>query len=229
MMMLGAARYRASGELARGGWGMVLEAEDLERQLDVAIKVLLPMLRDDAIAIARLEREGRVMKQLVHPNICRLYDQGHLDDGRPFLVMERLVGETLRARLKREPFGRIDVETAIEIGAQLLSALDAVHSRGIIHRDVKPANIFLIEDAWGRPSVKLLDFGVCTSTLSSEPSLTGSWCVIGTPAYMAPEIALGDRAFDERADLFCVGLILHEVLTGRRGVLPSSDLVHVAT
>src|SRR5262249_5732514 len=145
----------------RGGSAVVYAAFDRGRARYVALKVLDDAARDDEIAIARLEREARTGYAVQHPNVCRTYEHGRLDDGRPALTMELLRGETVRERLHR--CRALPAEEAIEIAVQTLAGLDAAHRRGVIHRDVKPENVFLSVDL-ERPGdlrVKLLDFGVC--------------------------------------------------------------------
>jgi len=189
----------------------------------------------DRAAGARFAREARVAAAIHHPNVCAVTDYGTLEDGSPFLVMDRLHGETLRSYVGR--VGRLDAEEAIELSVQMLSGLEAAHSLRIVHRDMKPENVFIVRprarDARGRPLVKLLDFGMCrreSAQKMDEHTLTRVGTVVGTPEYMAPEQASGRRSFDHRIDLYAVGVMLFETLTGTRafsGRDPRAVLVSV--
>ncbi len=227
-------RYQLLGEVARGGCGAVFEGHDLHLDRLVAIKILQADGFDRAAA-ARFAREARVAAAIHHPNVCTVTDSGMLENGSPFIVMERLYGETLRAYNTR--VGRIDAEEAIEIAVQMLSGLEAAHVLGIVHRDMKPENVFVLRPPGGLPLVKLLDFGMCRRQSASmlsldadDHSLTRAGTVVGTPEYMAPEQASGRRKFDQRIDLYAVGVMLYEMLTGTRaftGPDPRSVLVSV--
>ena len=226
-----ANRYELVGEVARGGCGAVFEAHDLDLDRLVAIKILQSDGFDRAAA-ARFAREARVAAAIHHPNVCTVTDAGTLDDGSPFLVMERLYGETLRSHVAR--MGRLDADEAIELSVQMLSGLDAAHSLGIVHRDMKPENVFIVRPKHGSlPLVKLLDFGMCrrqSGQLMDDRTLTRAGTVVGTPEYMAPEQASGKRSFDQRIDLYAVGVMLYESLTGTRafhGADPRAVLVSV--
>ena len=225
-------RYQFGQILGRGGNATVYEAADRKTGKRVAIKVL-PDTQHDHMAAARLGREARTGGAIRHPNVCATVDAGKLEDGRPFVAMELLRGESLRHVLVRE--GRVDAEQAVEIAVQVLAGLQAAHDIGVIHRDVKPENIFLCRDRdEGRVTVKLLDFGACRSidrTLDSQ-CLTLTGFVVGTPGYLSPEQAYGEADLDARADLFAVGLVVFEALTGRPGFLGRThaelmDGVHV--
>jgi serine/threonine-protein kinase len=207
-------KYVVHGVLGAGGMGAVLDVEHVGLGRRCALKILQADGRRDPTAVARFQNEARMVSALGHPNVCDVYDFGSLDDGRPYLVMPRLEGETLRQRLlgKRPSYP----EAAI-IMMEVLDALDVVHAKGILHRDVKPANIFLAKTERGRQTVKLLDFGV-SKVFSGEVSLglTGTGMVMGTPFYMAPEQARGDEELDGRVDLWACGVIFYEMLTGER-------------
>jgi len=235
-----ANRYELVGEVARGGCGAVYEAHDHRRNRLVAIKILQPSSMDRA-SVARFAREARVGAAMRHPNVCAVLDAGTLEDGRQYIAMERLHGETLRAYVAR--VRRLDAEEAIEIAVQILSGLDAAHDLGIVHRDVKPENVFLVRPPGCLPQAKLLDFGMCrvgasrsqkarppSRDLGEDKTLTRVGSVVGTPEYMAPEQASGRRQFDLRIDLYAVGVILYEMLTGTRaffGPDPRAVLVNV--
>lgn len=195
---------------------MVLEARDVRLGRLVAIKMPKPGMSDDA-AVERLTREARVAAGIDHPNVCTVTDAGWLDERSPFLVMERLYGETLGAYVTR--LGRLDADEAVEIRLQTLSGLHAAHVLGVVHRDVKPDNIYLVHREGCAPIVKLLDFGLCRGVEASgndEHTLTRVGTVVGTPEYMAPEQASGVRSFDARIDVWAVGVVLYEILTGTR-------------
>ena len=208
-------RYGVTALIGEGGMGEVYEAEHLAIGRLVAIKVLNPTSAQDQDAVSRLRHEARVAGTLGHPNICAIYDMGQLDDGSPYLVMERLHGETLAQRLLRET--KLPVDELLDVMVQVLAALAVAHQRGIIHRDLKPDNIFLARREGARPTPKLLDFGISKSDDIEETmaDLTAKTVAAGTPFYMAPEQARGDRV-DHRVDLWAAGVILYECLSGRR-------------
>ncbi|MBX3231819.1 MAG: serine/threonine protein kinase [Labilithrix sp.] len=211
------SRYSLGRILGRGGNATVYEALDRKTRRRVALKVL-PETHLDSITKARFSREARTAASIRHPNVCEVYESGFFDDGRPYVAMELLEGESLREVLIRE--GRLEEEEALEIGVQILAGLQAAHEAGVIHRDVKPENVFVTR-ARGRVTVKVLDFGTCRRidhSLDSQ-TLTLTGFVVGTPGYLSPEQAYGERDLDARADLFSVGLILFEALTGRPGFL----------
>jgi serine/threonine-protein kinase len=211
-----ANRYEILGEIARGGCGAVYEATDLHLDRLVAVKILQANGLDRAAA-ARFAREARVASAIHHPNVCTVRDAGTLEDGAPFLVMERLHGETLRSYTSR--MGRVDADEAIELAVQMLSGLEAAHALNIVHRDMKPENVFIVRPYGTLPLVKLLDFGMCRRKAEQpldDGTLTRVGTVVGTPEYMAPEQASGKRDFDLRIDLYAVGIMLYEALTGAR-------------
>jgi serine/threonine-protein kinase len=208
-------RYGLTGLIAEGGMGAVYEAEHLAMGKLVAIKVLHPRLAANLSAARRLRREARVAGTLGHPNICAIYDMGKLEDGSPYLVLERLHGETLAQRLAREQ--SLAAPEMLDILLQVLSALAAAHQRGITHRDLKPENIFLSKREGMRPVPKLLDFGISKAESESlSDTTTSEQMMPGTPYYMAPEQARGERRVDWRVDLWAVGVVLYEGLTGHR-------------
>jgi serine/threonine protein kinase len=207
-------RYDVRDILGAGGKGTVYEAWDRTLGRAVALKVPSSTTED---AIKRFLREGRAGAAVAHPNVCAIYDFGPLDDGTPFLVMERLSGEPLSDLFLRAP--RMPAQTAIPLVQQVLAGLAGAHQQGIVHRDVKPANIFLSGDA-DAPVAKLLDFGAST-LLRHAPSrevdfeaLTKVGTAIGTPIYMCAEQVRGERDLDVRVDVYACGVILYEALTG---------------
>ena len=211
-------KYHVKSIIGEGGMGTVFEAEHIGLGRSVAIKVLHPLQVKRPVAVKRFHQEARAAGAIGHPNICEVYDLGTLDDGSPYLVMERLVGETLADRVSREgglPFNDV-VDTMIEV----LSALTAAHQKGIVHRDIKPENVFLTRRVGAPPVAKLLDFGVSKIMSQGggddELALTRTGMVMGTPFYMSPEQARGDRDLDARVDIYGCGVMMYEMLTGRR-------------
>ncbi len=201
-------RYRIDEALGRGGMGRVYVATDRELGRRIAVKFLREELNDD-VARERFRREARSAAALSHPHACRLYEVGD-HHGEIFLVMELLDGELLSERIER---GRLPMAEAVEVALPLMSAVAALHGLGLIHRDLKPSNVMLTNQG-----VKLLDFGLARHTGNdaavTAPSLTMAGAVAGTLRYMAPEQVTGDPV-DERTDIFALGVMLYEMLTGR--------------
>jgi serine/threonine-protein kinase len=210
-------RYRIESVLAEGGMGVVYDAVQVDLGRRVAIKALARTLSGDLDSVSRFRNEARALASLSHPHIVEVSDFGVLPDGAPYLVMERLRGETLGKRLRRE--GKLPIRESIRILGDMMSALAASHDHGILHRDLKPENVFLARREGLQPIVKLIDFGVAKQLAVDDaiagPDLTMTGFVLGTPGYMAPEQARGERNLDARADLFAAGCIAYEMLTGR--------------
>src|SRR6185437_2981923 len=208
--------YTIVAPLGAGGMGQVFRARDERLKREVAIKLLSPKLALDPEALRRLEQEARAVAALSHPNLLTIHDVGAAPDGALFLVCELLEGETLRARLAAGP---LPVREALAGAAQLAHGLAAAHAKGIVHRDLKPENIFCAAD--GR--LKILDFGLAkfsSAALAEDQTLaggveTGAGVVLGTVSYMSPEQARGQAA-DARSDIFSLGAVLYEMLSGRR-------------
>ena len=208
------SHYRIVEKLGAGGMGIVYQAQDTRLGRRVALKFVSDELSRDPEALGRFAREAQTASALNHPNICTIHDIGE-QDGRSFIVMEYLEGTTLKDRLAAGP---LSVTNALEVGTQVADALEAAHAAGIIHRDVKPANIFV----GSRDHVKVLDFGLAkvraaASRQSDGATITSTrrGVVMGTAAYMAPEQADGEMV-DHRADIWSFGVVLCEMVTGRR-------------
>jgi serine/threonine-protein kinase len=203
--------YRIVRKIGEGASGLVYEAEHTELGRRVALKVLAPGHSSAVDAIERFRAEARAVAKLSHPNLVPLYDFGKSLDGRVFLAMELLVGETLDRHVKRA--GGMDYREAVKIGIEACQALEAAHAAGLVHRDLKPANLFLTKDG----GLKLLDFGVAmaladVATEQKEKRQKG-FAIFGTPEYMAPEQVAGE-AVDGRCDLYALGCVLYELMTG---------------
>ena len=217
--------YEIVAPIGAGGMGEVYRARDGRLHRDVAVKVLPERFASTPESRERFEREARTVSQLAHQNVCAIYDVGS-ENGVEYLVMELLEGETLADRLGRGP---LPLETALRIGSQIAAALDAAHRKGIVHRDLKPGNVMLTASG-----VKLLDFGLArgfegsgeSSELTAAPTmardLTAEGSIIGTVPYMAPEQLEGKRA-DARTDLFALGSVLYEMVTGRKAFTGASQ------
>ncbi len=216
-------RYLLRDVLGSGGMGTVFEAEHLGLKRTVAIKVLNPSQARKKTAVKRFQQEARAAGSIGHPNICEVYDLGSLDDGSPYLVMEKLTGKTLAQRLQKET--RLSADDVVEIIIQTLSGLGAAHDKGIVHRDVKPDNIFIARRSGANDIVKVVDFGVSkifargAEAEGEELDLTRTGMVMGTPYYMSPEQASGERNLDARVDIYACGVVMYEAVTGRRPFL----------
>lgn len=199
--------YLVVARIGQGGMGSVYEVEHRELGKRFVLKALLDQFCQREDLVQRLRNEWRSLGRLEHPNIVSVSDAGMATNGAPFYVMERLQGESLAGALAR--LGRLSLLDSMRLAAEVLEGLAAAHEIGIVHRDVKPPNIFITQTG----AAKLLDFGIAKLTDGAALELTGRGIAIGTPRYMSPEQAAGERV-DGRADLYAVGLVLFEMLTG---------------
>ena len=209
--------YQITSVIGEGGMGTVYLGEHRTLRRKAAVKVLKRQFAADANMVKRFVEEARAASAVAHPNIVDIHDVGTLVDGLPFMLMEYLAGESLGRRLAR--VGRLSPSEARSIVIQASSALEAVHDRGVVHRDLKPDNLFLVPDSLvpGGERVKVLDFGVAKlrGDLSGGGVQTRSGTLLGTPHYMSPEQCRGlNDLIDSRTDIYALGVILYEMLCG---------------
>jgi eukaryotic-like serine/threonine-protein kinase len=212
-----AGKYRIEGVLGLGGMGAVLAARHLQLDEKVAIKVMLPGATDDGVTNVRFLREARAAVKIKGEHVPKVLDFGQLESGQPYMVMEYLVGEDLDAALRRR--GPIPVEEAIDYILQACAAVVQAHALGIVHRDLKPGNLFLTRRDDGAPCVKVLDFGISKATGGdtnlSNLTLTKTRSTVGSPMYMAPEQMRTNRQLDARTDIWSLGIVSYQLMTGR--------------
>lgn len=224
-------RYLVKGHLGRGGMGVVYRVEHLMMKKELALKLLLPGLGQSGEIAARFEREAEAAARLSHANIISVTDFGKLADGRLFMAMELLHGPSLADVIGAGEARRsLGVTRSLHIARQILRALEHAHRAGVVHRDLKPDNIVLVEQDGDVDTVKLLDFGIAKLSSgdgNNEQALTQAGLIYGTPEYLSPEQALGEPA-DARADLYAVGIILYEMLAGQRPFRADSKLALVS-
>src|SRR5262245_378918 len=210
-------KYEIVRVIGQGGMGTVYEALNTTINKRVAMKFVDAEVARNKDAAARFQREAEAASAVESAHIVEIFDSGTTDDGTPYIVMELLRGEDLGHRIKR--CGRLDVKEALHITAQILRGLNRAHQAGIIHRDLKPDNIFLVDRDDDSSFAKILDFGISKVNRSAEGTpvhtLTRQGTVLGTPFYMSPEQAQALSDIDDRTDLWSVGAILYECLSGR--------------
>jgi serine/threonine-protein kinase len=204
-------KYYIVGLIGRGGYSIVYEALHTTLGQRVALKFLEK--EQDRKALDRFEQEARVAAAIAHPNVCRSYDMGKLPSGTRYIVMERLYGETLYEAIHRERV--LDPTLSVTVMSQVLAALGVAHKAGVIHRDVKPGNVFIERPAGFDAVAKVLDFGLAKMVGGPSAIRTTIGRALGTPAYMSPEQITG-KTLDGRCDLWAVGVVLYEALSGRR-------------
>ncbi len=206
-------KYRVDRVLGAGGMGVVVAATHLQLDDKVAIKFLLPDAAKSADVVSRFEREGRAAAKIKSEHVARVIDVGKLENGAPFMVMEFLNGKDLADTIEHQ--GALPWPAAVEYVLQACEALAEAHAAGIVHRDLKPANLFLIQRADGSPCIKVLDFGISKMVGSlSMPGMTKTTAVMGSPLYMSPEQMKSSKDVDHRTDIWSLGSILYELLSG---------------
>jgi serine/threonine protein kinase len=215
-------RYRVRGFIGKGSIARVYLAEDERTGNPVAVKVMDKFFRNDDGAKRRFLREARAITKIGHPNIVRVMEAGIRDDGAPYLVMEFLFGEPVGRCLRRD--GPLPLEIALPALRQAAAGLLAAHEHGIIHRDVKPDNLFFIGEPGDPYDLKVLDFGF--SKLQTQ-KLTAAGVVLGTPAYMAPEQVLAEEV-DARADIYGLGMVMYHMVTGQQPFATGDDVKTLA-
>ena len=206
-----AGKYRVDKILGIGGMGMVVAATHLELDQRVALKFMLPNAADSPDTAARFLREARAAGRLNSDHVCRMVDLGRFDSGAPYIVMEYLQGESLAALLRRH--GPLRVPDAVDYILQAIEGLAEAHAHGIVHRDLKPDNLFVHRRNDGGTVLKVLDFGISKISLHGVSTRTGD--IMGSPAYMAPEQMESTRSVDQRADVWSLGVVLYQLVTGR--------------
>jgi eukaryotic-like serine/threonine-protein kinase len=210
-----AGKYRIEKLIARGGMGVLYRAWQPLIARNVAIKIVRPELMTRSDAPARFLREARVLAQLRTDHVCKVLDAGALDDGLPYMVLEYLDGDDLRNVLNAK--GRFAVPRAVDLILQVAEALAEAHALGIVHRDVKPENLFLLNDVSGAERIKLLDFGICQTESNAARLRTPQQADdygLGSPHYMAPEQISAPHAFDPRIDIWSLAVVLYELISG---------------
>src|SRR5258708_15738822 len=216
--MIGAvlsARYRLLRLLGEGGMGAVFEAQDLQGQSRYAIKVLHPEYAKNEHVLGRFYAEGEATSRLVHPNIVRCFGYAQAEDRSPYIIMEVLDGSSLTTYLK--PGLAYDAQYAVPILRGMLSALAEAHRQGVVHRDMKPDNVFLVRNSAGPPVIKILDFGIAKvmAAAGGMMSKTRTGMLLGPPSYMSPEQILHAKAVDAPTDLWSAALILYRLFPAR--------------
>jgi len=219
-----AGKYRIERVIGEGGMGVVVAAHHLMFDERVAIKFLLPEGLRNAEAVARFEREARAAVKIKNEHVARMIDVGRLETGAPYIVMEYLEGSDLAGMLRTR--GALPIEDAVEFVLQASEAIAEAHALGIVHRDLKPANLFVVRRADALLSVKVLDFGISKftgkGTSDRNMGMTKTSAVMGSPLYMSPEQMESSRDVDARTDIWALGVILYELITGQVPFLAES-------
>jgi eukaryotic-like serine/threonine-protein kinase len=216
-----AGRYRVDGVLGAGAMGFVVAATDVEQQQRRALKLMLPGALQNREAVERFLREARASSCLRGDHVTHVHEVGSLDDGAPFLVMEYLEGHDLAALLEKRVSIPLDpalpLGLAVTILLQVCEALAEAHANGVVHRDLKPANLFLVKRPHGEVFVKVLDFGVSKilGDAATTDDVTSSYAMLGSPHYMSPEQMRSSRDVDARTDVWSLGVIAYQLITGR--------------
>jgi eukaryotic-like serine/threonine-protein kinase len=212
-----AGKFRIERVLGVGGMGMVVSAMHIQLEERVAIKFLLPEALMNAEAVARFGREARAAVKIKSEHVARVTDVGALETGAPYMVMELLRGQDLSHVLRDN--GALPIAVAVQYLLQACEALAEAHAVGIVHRDLKPANLFLTARADGSPCIKVLDFGISKVTnpsgSGSDMGMTRTQSIMGSPLYMSPEQLASAKDVDQRTDVWAVGCVLYELVTGR--------------
>jgi serine/threonine protein kinase len=216
--LLVAGKYRVEKVIGEGGMGVVVAATHEGLDQRVAIKFLAPDAMRSAEATERFLREAKVAAKVKSDHVARVSDVGRVESGTPFIVMEHLEGLDLAGMVKQA--GALPIDEVCEIGLQACEALAEVHAAGIVHRDLKPSNLFITRRADGSPYLKLLDFGISKLTAVDDdgvdPALTATATIMGSPSYMSPEQLKSTREVDARTDVWSLGVVIYEALTGKR-------------
>jgi serine/threonine-protein kinase len=206
-------RYRVGHLIGAGGMSLVYEAEHLLLGAPVALKVLRPELLDDRERVELFKREARCLARLAGEHVVRVMDAGRLETGLPFIILERLEGLDLQAVMQRCP--TLPVEVAVHYARQACAGVACAHAQGVVHGDIKPANLFLVSDSTGHGRIKVIDFGIARSTSNPTPADEASDGLLGSPRYAAPEQFESARDIDARTDVWALGVVLFEMLAGR--------------
>ncbi len=215
-----AGKYRVEHVLGRGGMGVVVAALHIHLNQRVALKFLLPEMLQNQGVVERFVREARASAQLRGEHVCRVSDVGTLDSGAPYIVMELLEGRDLSTMITHN--GPMPVATAVDYVLQACLGVGEAHSLGVVHRDLKPANLFLTQRPDGTPLIKVLDFGIAKAQADANFNLTKTSSVLGSPGYMSPEQLRSTRDCDARSDIWAIGIILSELVSGRQPFIGES-------